>query len=72
MNLRVQLRPAVVGVISLTVLTGCVFPMVLFAFGRLLYPDQTAGSLVSRNGVVIGSWLIGQNFTRPEYFHTRP
>ena len=72
MNLREQLRPAVVGVISLTLLTGCIFPLVLFAFGWLLYPDEAAGSLVTRNGVVIGSWLIGQNFARPEYFHTRP
>lgn len=71
-KLREHLRPAVVSVISLTLLTGCIFPLVLFALGWLLYPDQTAGSLVTRKGVVIGSRLIGQDFTRPEYFHTRP
>jgi K+-transporting ATPase ATPase C chain len=59
-------------VISLTLLTGCIFPLVLFALGRLLYPSQAAGSLVTRDGEVIGSRLIGQDFTRPEYFHPRP
>jgi potassium-transporting ATPase KdpC subunit len=71
-RLREQVRPAVVSVISLTLLTGCIFPLVLFVLGRLLYPDQAAGSLVTRNGVVVGSRLIGQTFTQPEYFHTRP
>jgi K+-transporting ATPase ATPase C chain len=47
-------------------------PLVLFALGRLLYPKQVAGSLVTRDGEVIGSRLIGQDFTRPEYFHPRP
>jgi len=72
MKLRKLLRPAVVSVISLTLLTGCIFPLVLFALGRLLYPDQAAGSLVTRDGVVIGSRLIGQDFSRPAYFHSRP
>ena len=58
--------------ISLTLLTGLVFPLVLFALGRLFYPDQATGSLVKRNGVVIGSRLLGQDFSRPEYFHARP
>jgi len=71
-TLHEQFRPAVVSVISLTLLTGCIFPLVLFALGRLLYPGQAAGSLVTRQGVVIGSRLIGQDFTRPEYFHPRP
>jgi potassium-transporting ATPase KdpC subunit len=72
MKLREHLRTAVVSVISLTFLTGCIFPLVLLALGRLLSPGQAAGSLVTRNGVVIGSRLIGQNFTRLEYFHSRP
>ena len=71
-KLREHVRMAVVSVIALTLLTGCIFPLVLFAVGRLLYPAQAAGSLVTRNGVVIGSQLIGQDFTRPEYFHPRP
>jgi K+-transporting ATPase ATPase C chain len=72
MKLGEHVRVAVVSVISLTLVTGCIFPLVLFAVGRLLYPGQAAGSLVTRNGVVIGSGLIGQNFVRPEYFHPRP
>lgn len=71
-KLHEQFRPAVVSVISLTLLTGCIFPLVLFALGRLLYPSQAAGSLVTRDGEVIGSRLIGQDFARPEYFHPRP
>jgi K+-transporting ATPase ATPase C chain len=71
-RLREQLRPAVVSVISLTVLTGCIFPLVLFALGRLLFPGQAAGTLATRNGVVVGSRLIGETFTQPEYFHPRP
>jgi len=72
MSLRNHLRTAVVSVISLTLLTGCIFPLVLFALGLWLSPRQAAGSLVTRNGVVIGSRLIGQDFTRSEYFHSRP
>ncbi len=72
MRLRAHLRTAVVSAISLTLLTGCVFPLLLFALGRLLCAPQAAGSLITRNGVVIGSRLIGQSFTRPEYFHSRP
>jgi K+-transporting ATPase ATPase C chain len=67
-----QIRPAIVSVISLTLLTGGIFPLVLFALGRVLYPSQATGSLVTRGGGVIGSRLIGQDFTRPEYFHPRP
>lgn len=72
MNSGEHLRLAVVSVIALTLLTGCIFPLVLFALGWLLCPDQAAGSLAARNGVVIGSRLIGQDFSRPEYFHPRP
>jgi K+-transporting ATPase ATPase C chain len=72
MNVRKHLRTAVVSVIWLTLLTGCIFPLVLLAVGRWLLPGQAAGSLVTRNGAVIGSRLIGQGFTRPEYFHSRP
>ena len=72
MKLGEHVRVAVVSVISLTLVTGCIFPLALFVVGRLLYPGQAAGSLLTRNGVVIGSGLIGQNFVRPEYFHPRP
>jgi K+-transporting ATPase ATPase C chain len=71
-KLRGQLRAVILGFISLTLLTGCVFPWGLFALGRLLFPGQANGSLLTRRGVVVGSEWIGQNFTRPEYFQPRP
>lgn len=67
-----QLRPAIAGFVSLTLLIGCVFPLALYAIARAAFPDQAAGSLVSRQGVVVGSRLIGQPFIRPGYFHPRP
>ena len=71
-KLREQFRPAILSVLVLTVLTGCVFPLLLFAIGRPLFPRQAGGSLVNRGGAIIGSELIGQEFTRPEYFQARP
>jgi K+-transporting ATPase ATPase C chain len=56
----------------LTLLTGCAFPLLLAAIGRPLFPRQTSGSLLTRGGVVIGSGLIGQEFSQPEYFQSRP
>src|SRR5215469_9737186 len=67
-----QLRPAILSVLVLTLLTGCVFPLVLYAIARPLFPSQTGGSLVTRGTAVIGSELVGQEFTWPEYFQTRP
>src|SRR5271157_2313324 len=67
-----QIRPAILSVLVLTLLTGCAFPLLLFAIGRPLFPRQAGGSLVMRGGVVIGSELIGQEFSRPEYFQSRP
>ena len=67
-----QLRPAILSVLVLTILTGCGFPLLLFAIGRPLFPRQAEGSLLTRGGTVIGSELIAQEFTRPEYFHSRP
>ena len=71
-KLREQIRPAILSVLALTVLTGCVFPLLLLAIARPLFPRQTGGSLVTRSGAAIGSALIGQEFIRPEYFQSRP
>jgi len=71
-RLSEQIRPAILSVLVLTLLTGCVFPLLLAAIGRSLFPHQANGSLVTREGVVLGSELIGQEFSRPEYFQSRP
>lgn len=67
-----QIRPALLGVPVLAALTGVAFPLVLALPARLLFPRQAGGSLVVRDGVVVGSSLIGQGETRPGYFHPRP
>jgi K+-transporting ATPase ATPase C chain len=67
-----QIRPAILSVLVLTLLTGCAFPVLLAAIGRPLFPRQAGGSLLMRRGVVVGSELIGQEFSRPEYFQSRP
>ncbi|MFI5371145.1 MAG: potassium-transporting ATPase subunit KdpC [Candidatus Eisenbacteria bacterium] len=67
-----QLRPAVSSVLVFTALFGLVFPFAITALARTLFPRQAAGSLVSRDGHVIGSSLIAQGFTAPGYFHPRP
>jgi potassium-transporting ATPase KdpC subunit len=71
-KLREQLRPAILSVLLLTLLSGCIFPLLLFTIGRPMFPRQAGGSLLMRNGAVIGSALIGQQFTRPQYFQPRP
>jgi K+-transporting ATPase ATPase C chain len=67
-----QLRPAIVLTLLLCVITGFVYPGIVTGLAQALFPHQANGSLVSVNGRVVGSALIGQPFTRPEYFHPRP
>ena len=67
-----QLRASVVSVLVITVITGLIFPFVVFGLGSVLFPHQAGGSLVVQNGQVVGSELIGQNFAAPGYFHPRP
>ena len=70
--LRNQLRPAIVVTVVLCLITGAVYPAVVTGLAQLLFPRQANGSLVTANGRIVGSALIGQAFTRPEYFHPRP
>ncbi|MBV8833516.1 MAG: potassium-transporting ATPase subunit KdpC [Acidobacteriaceae bacterium] len=67
-----QLAPALKMTVVLTVLTGLVYPGVITGLCELMFRHQANGSLIVQNGTVIGSSLLGQNFTRPEYFHPRP
>ncbi len=67
-----QLKPAIMSVIAFTVLCGFVFPFLITAIAQVTMPDRANGSLIKRNGAIIGSELIGQNFSKPEYFHPRP
>jgi len=66
------IRPAIVMLIGLTVLTGIVYPLAVTGVGQVLLPSQANGSLVRDGNKVIGSAIIGQNFAKPEYFRPRP
>jgi K+-transporting ATPase ATPase C chain len=70
--IRNQLRPAILLTVVFIVVTGLIYPGVVTGVARLVFPNQTSGSLVTVNGQVIGSRLIGQQFTQPWYFHPRP
>jgi K+-transporting ATPase ATPase C chain len=70
--LKNQIRPAVTLTLVLCVLTGLLYPGVVTGLAQVLFPRQANGSLVTVDGRVVGSALIGQPFTRPEYFHPRP
>ncbi|HVP12802.1 MAG TPA: potassium-transporting ATPase subunit KdpC [Phycisphaerae bacterium] len=65
------LRPGLTLFILLTVITGLLYPAVTTGLGRLLFPDQAAGSLITKDGKLVGSELIGQNFSAPQYFWGR-
>lgn len=67
-----ELKPAFMMMLVMTVLTGLVYPAIITVIAQVAFPDQANGSLIVSNGQVIGSRLIGQSFTKPEYFHPRP
>jgi K+-transporting ATPase ATPase C chain len=69
--MRAHLRPALVAVLLFTLLTGAVYPAVVTLFGKLLFPGQAEGSLIVKDGRVVGSDLIGQSFHAPKYFWGR-
>jgi K+-transporting ATPase ATPase C chain len=67
-----QLLPGLRMMLVLTLLTGLIYPLAVTGLCQMLFSDQANGSLKTVNGQVIGSSLIGQNFTKPEYFQPRP
>ena len=70
--MKTMLRPALVLFIALSVITGLLYPLAVTGVGRALFPEQAAGSLLNKDGKAVGSALIGQTFSAPNYFWGRP
>jgi K+-transporting ATPase ATPase C chain len=70
--MKKHLQTAVMMTIATTILLGILYPLLVFGLARLFFPEQASGQLIHRNGVIVGSRLIGQPFVGPGYFHSRP
>ena len=70
--MKSQILPAILMVVMFTVLTGVLYPLLMTVIVGAAFPQKASGSLVERDGKIVGSSLIGQNFTNPKYFLPRP
>jgi K+-transporting ATPase ATPase C chain len=69
--MRAQIRPALIALLIFTLLTGVIYPFVVTGVAQLVFPRQANGSLITTNGLAVGSSLIGQQFDDPKYFWGR-
>jgi K+-transporting ATPase ATPase C chain len=72
MNILKQIYPAIAMTVVLTVLLGIIYPLAVTGLALVMFPAKAGGSLIEKDGRAIGSSLIGQPFTGPVYFHSRP